>query len=299
MRDGAARETVSAYYPPRARWYSTLFFHAGQQVRRRVGLDKLHQTGELSWTGIFLSLIVPGLVFFVFGRRWLGWLFLAAYLLAGLGFVAALGFTAGGIAYGLLISLHATSIVYLEGHWLRESRFGVRLALALCTLIGVWALVYSPIIRFAETHWLLPVRQGEQVLLVYRGVPPASLKRGDRVAYRIGEGPSEAGRGGGVYLYSGLAVDPVLGLPGDRIQFTTQAVIVNAQTFPRAAYMPTEGEVNVPEKVWFIWPNLDIRMHGNVAAANISDTLLRAAMVAQTNIIGRPTQHWFGRRQWP
>jgi hypothetical protein len=299
MRDALARNTASAYYPPRARWYTTLVFHAGQQLRRRAGLDKLHLTSELSWPGLIVSLTVPGFVFFVFGRRLLGWFVFPAYCLAGLMFVAALGFTAGSIAYGLMISLHATSIGYLEGHWLRESTFRLRLALTLCTLVAVWALIYAPLVRFAENHWLVPVRRGERVLIVYRGVSPDHLKRGDWVAYRLHEAGGWGDGRGRVYLQSGLAIDPVLGLPGDHVRFSAESVVVNAQSFPRAPYMPTEGETVVPEKVWFIWPDLDITVRGGVAPANISATLQQAAMVAQTNIIGRPSRHWFGRRQWP
>ena len=276
-----------------------LVFRAGQQLRRRVGLDKLHRSGELSWSALIVSLVVPGFVFFVFGRRLLGWLFLAAYCLAGLMFVAALGFLAASIAYGLMISLHATSIGYLEGHWLRESTFRLRLALALCTLVADWALIYAPMVRIAENHWLVPVQRGERVLIVHRGVSPDRLKRGDWVAYRLHEAGGWGNGRGRVYLQSGLAIDPVLGLPGDRVQFSAEGVIVNAQSFPRAPYMPTEGEMVVPEKVWFIWPNLDITVRGGVAPADISATLRQAAMIAQTNIIGRPSRHWFGRRQWP
>lgn len=299
MRNGTVRDTVPAYYPPRARWYTTLFFHTGNQLRRRVGLDQLHLTGELSWLGLILSLVVPGFAFFIFGRRLLGWIFLPAWCLAGLVFVAALGFTAGSIAYGLIISLHATSIVFLEGHWLRDSGFGLRVVLALCTLVAVWALAYAPLVRFAENHWLLPVRLGERVLIVYRGVSTAKLERGDWVAYRLHEAGGWGEGRGRVLLESGLAIDPVLGLPGDLVRFTTQGVIVNTQTFPPAPYMPTGGELVVPEKVWFIWPHLDITVRGGVAPADITAALQRAALVTQTNIIGRPARHWFGRRQWP
>jgi len=48
-------------------------------------------------------------------RRLLGWLCLAAWLLTAVFFVGALGFTSGSVAYGLLISFHAASIVFLEG----------------------------------------------------------------------------------------------------------------------------------------------------------------------------------------
>ena len=300
MRDGMSKSTVSAYYPPRARWYNTLLFSLGQRLRRRVGLDRLHLAGEVTWPSLILSLLVPGFSFFLFGRRLVAWVVFPVYCLAGLAFIAALGFTAGSIAYGLMISIHATSIAYLEAHWLRDSGFGLRLGLALCTLVGLWALVYAPGVNFAEKHWLFPVRVGERVLIVWRGVSPAALKRGDWVAHRIHEGQAFGAEGrGNVYLESGLAIDPVLGLPGDHVRFGNEDVTVNGQTFPRGAYMPTTGELEVPEKVWFIWPNLGITVRGGVAPANISATLQRTAMVTQTNIIGRPTRHWFGRRQWP
>lgn len=299
MRNGTVRDTVPAYYPPRARWYTALLFRSGQQICRRAGLDKLHLTGELSWPGLFVSLVVPGFSFFIFGRRLLGWVFLPAYCLAGLVFVAALGFTAGSIAYGIMISLHATSIVFLEGYWLRDSGFGLRVSLALGTLVAVWALIYAPLVHFTENHWLFPVRLDGRVLLVHRGVSPAALQRGDLVVYRIGEQDSWSEARGSVILRSGLAIDPVLGLPGDLIRFTPQGVRVNTQSFPYQPYMPTAGELVVPEKVWFIWPSLAITVRGGVAAANITATLQRAALVTQTNIIGRPSHYWFGRRQWP
>ncbi len=299
MRDGMTKSTGSAYYPPRARWYTTFFFSLGQRLRRRFGLDRLHLAGEVTWSGLILSLLLPGFSFFLSGRRLIGWVVLPAYFLTVLVFVAALGFTAGSIAYGLMISLHATSIAYLEGHWLRDSSFGLRLGLALCTLIALWALVYAPGVNFAEKHWLFPVRVGERVLIVRRGVAPAALKRGDWVAYRIHADNSWDESRARVYLQTGLAIDPVLGLPGDFVRFGAEDVVVAGQSFPRAAYMPTTGELEVPEKVWFIWPNLDITVRGGVAPANISAALQRVALVTQTNIIGRPARHWFGRRQWP
>jgi hypothetical protein len=210
-----------------------------------------------------------------------------------------LGFPAASICYGLLISIHAISIAFLEGVWLKESRFSVRLGAALCTLVAVWGLIYAPLIRFVEQHWLLPLRVGDRVLIVHRGVAPKSIKRGDRVAYEISGDRVSSDREVPVLLGSGLGVDPVLALPGDRLRFTRQAVFVNGQAFPLAPHMPVEGEWVMPEKVWFIWPSLGIGGHGRVTEGSISATMQQAAMVTQNQIIGRPFRRWFGRRQWP
>jgi hypothetical protein len=293
------KEHVSAFYPPRARWYRRLFFPVVRAVRSTFHLERMRLPGELSTFDLGLSLVVPGFSFFVLRQRILGWSFLAAYTVAALVFIVALGFPAASIAYGLAISIHATSIVYLEGLWLRESRFGLRLGLALCTLVGVWGLVYTPIVALAERHLLMPLRLGERVLVVQRHVAPRTIKRGDWLAYETGD-ERQFGRGEGqVYLRSGLGIDPVLALPGDHVRFTPQGAWVNDQLFPLAPHMPTGGELVVPEKVWFIWPSLAITGHGRATESDLSALMQRIAMVEQTQIIGRPFRNWFGRHQWP
>jgi len=294
-----ARNEVSSYYPPRARWYSRIFFNVWRPVRRCIHLEKFLPPGAFSPLNLALSLALPGYAFFALGRRALGWLFVAAYVLAALVFVAALGYPAASVCYGLLISIHATSIAFLEGVWLKTARFRFRLAATLCTLFVVWALIYAPLVDFAEHHWLLPLRLGDRVLIVQRRVAPRSIQRGDWLAYEIRADHATGDTETPVYLSSGIGVDPVLGLPGDRLRFTPQAVFVNDEAFPLVPHMPVGGELVVPEKVWFIWPSLAISGHGRVTEASISATMQQAAMVAQKQIIGRPFKHWFGRRQWP
>ena len=214
-------------------------------------------------------------------------------------FIVALGYPVGSAAYGLAISLHAMSIVLLEGLWLKNARFGTKLSATMLTLFAVWALMYAPLVRLAERHWVMPLRVGNRVMIVQKGVAPQSIKRGDWLAYEIPPGHAPGAQAQYVHLGAGFGIDPVLGLPGDRVCFTPQGVLVNDQPFPRAPRMPTEGELVVPKKVWFIWPSLDIEVRGRVPEANISATLQRTAMVTQEQIIGRPFKHWFGRRQWP
>jgi hypothetical protein len=292
------KEESSSYYPPRSRWYTRLIFGVFRPVRRHTDLETLRLPGGLSIGSFMLSLILPSYAFFALGRELLGRVLVAAYGVAALVFLAALGFRAGGLAYGVLIGIHVTSVVFLEGGWLRESRFRLRIALALGTLISVWGLIYAPLMSLVERHWLLPIRLGERVLIIHRGVAPESLRRGDWVAYEF-SGNDLGGHGAAVYLTSGLGVDPVLALPGDRVQFTPQAVLVNGEALPRVPHMPTEGDLVVPEKVWFIWPTLAIHMRGGVPEGNISALMQSTAMVGQDHILGRPFKHWFGRRQWP
>ena len=289
----------SRYYPPRARWYSRAYFGLWRCVHRYVFLERFLPPGTLSPASLVLSLVLPGYAFFLLRRRLLGWLFGAGHVIAALVFLVALGFPAASVCYGLLISIHATSIVFLEGVWLKESGFGVRLAAAFCTLFAVWGLVYAPLVGYAEHHWFMPLRLGQRVLIIQPGVAPRAIKRGDWLAYQIQGDWGTGDHNNRVYLESGIGVDPVLGLPGDQLSFTEKAVWVNGAAFPLAPHMPTQGELVVPQKVWFIWPSLDISGHGHVTEANISATMQQTAMVTQKQIVGRPFRSWCGRHQWP
>jgi hypothetical protein len=268
-------------------------------VRRYIHLRRLFQAARLSGLQLVLSVAVPGLAFLLLGRRLLGWLVVAGYLTAALAFIAALGFPAASVSYGLLISLHATSIIFVEGLWLKESGFGARLAVAFITLFAVWGLMYAPLVEFAQHHWFMPLRQGNRVFVVQRGVAVNSIKRGDWLAYEIAGDNYRGEREAGLYLESGYGIDPVLALPGDRLRFTPEAVYVNDKPLPLMRHMPVQEELVMPEKVWFIWPSLDIYRNYGVPEASISASMQRTAMVAQKQIIGRPFKHWFGRRQWP
>jgi len=61
--------------------------------------------------------------------------------------------------------------------------------------------------------------------------------------------------------------------------------------------MPDSGEFIVPEKHWFIWPDLDISGHGNVRPESIKNAILELASVDETQYYGKPFQRWFGRKQ--
>jgi hypothetical protein len=296
MAQARLTDENTSYYPRRARWYTRILSAAARPVRRRV---LWRPSGQLSFRHVVPSIALPGFSFLALGRPLLGWSCLTLWLLAAVFFLVALGFPAGSLAFGLMISLHATSVVFLEGVWLREARFRTRLAVAFLTLLAVWGLIYQPAVNYSQRHWLMPLRLGNRVLIVRCGVPPQSIHRGDWLAYQIAGDLWAGGHEDATYLRSGLGVDRVLALPRDRVRFTRQTVFVNDQAFPHAPHMPEDGELVIPEKVWFIWPSLDITGHGRVVETQVSATMQRVAMVTQKQIIGRPFKHWFGRRQWP
>ncbi len=245
-----------------------------------------------------VCLIIPGGAFFILGRRVLGAAVGGLYLGAAALTVLRLGYFAGEFGFGMIISIHATSICYLETQWLKESPFRTRLALAVCTLLAVWGLAYLPLMSFAEAHWVMPMRRGHQVMIVKRRVPASSLKRGDWVAFEIQGNRFSVSREDAVILDSGLCLDKVLALPGDTVQFSNSTFFVNGVAMSAPPHMPRAGDFIVPEKTWFIWPNLAIyRNHG--ARGEVAGTIQEASMVAEKQMIGRVFESWCGRRQIP
>ena len=289
---------TSPYYPPRARWYSRLYYLLFG-LRRAMHLEKIHLPATVSSFQFIFSLLIPGYAFFAKGRSLPGWTFLTAYFLAVLLFAGWLGYPAGSIGYGFMISVHASSIAFLETYWLRnECRFRFRLAMAGLTLLAVWLLVYSPLLGFAERHWIMPLRVRENVVIVRRLTSPQGIKRGDWVMYSsAGSFTGDAHAGGAVWIRGGFGWGPVLGLVGDRVEFSTNSFIIAGVERPRLPHMPISGATVVPEKHWFIWPELDIAGHGNVGEAVLSATMLQLATVSHAQLIGKPFKHWFWRRQ--
>ena len=290
---------TSPYYPPRARWYSPLFYF-WFPFRRVLHLEKIHLPRGYSFHQFVLSLLLPGYAFFANGRRILGRVFMGAYFFSGLVFAVALGYQLGNIGYGLMISAHASSLIFLESHWLRRSEFALRFGLAIATLLALWLGVYSPMVDFAQRHWFMPLQVRGQVVIVRRGISPGHIQRGDRVMYRLLETETgEAHHGGAVWVRGGYGFGPVLALAGDRVEFSTNSYSVNGVSRPLLPYMPNGGEMVVAEKQWFVWPEFDINTHGNVNGANITAVMLQLATVSENQFVGQPFQHWFGRRQIP
>ncbi len=207
-------------------------------------------------------------------------------------FVRWLGYPAANVAFGLLLSLHATGLVYLLEPWLAGARFSMRILFSLIVLVTLASLLYLPIRNEIQAHWFTPLRVQGRVVVVRKHVSLGALQRGDLLAYEFGESASP-----GFNVQGGVGLGPVLALPGDLIRFSGATFAVNGQVRPSLEHMPAKGELLVPEKHWFIWPELAISGHGAVPADAISATLLQLGTLSEDQLLGRPCQRWFWRRQ--
>jgi hypothetical protein len=283
---------ASPYYPPRAKWYSPLF-QLGNALRRRAYLDRIQLPGGITLGAILKSVWWPGIAFFVRGEKLIGTAIMFASVWLTIIFIVWLGYPAANIAFGLLLSAHVTSLVFLCGSWLAGVRFRARIGFTLAVLLAVGLFVYAPLRNLLQTRWLMPVRTNERVVVVQRMASANSIQRGDWIAYTL---PSDRGVTG-VRIREGLGLGPVLATAGDQIQFTTNGFAINGKLRTALPHMPQSGELTVPEKHWFVWPDLAINAHGNVGEGPISATMLQLAIISETDFIGKPFKRWFWRRQ--
>jgi len=139
----------------------------------------------------------------------------------------------------------------------------------------------------------MPLQVNGRVVIVRHIFLTRTIKPGDWIAYNL----SDSNNTYYVRVDSGIAMGPVLAMPGDKVEFSATTLSVNGVSQPRLPNMPITGTFVVPEKRWFIWPDLARHGHGDVSEASISDKLLQLAMVKEEQLIGRPFQRWFWRRQ--
>src|SRR5712671_3680103 len=171
-------KNLSPYYPPRARWHSSLF-QAADGIRRRVGLDAIHLGEGLPGRFLVCGLLVPGLAFYLRGQRRIGQALVACGALLAVVFIIWLGYPLANMAFGLLLSLHTTSILFLFSPWLAEVRlpYRVMLGMALLTMIG--AGVYGPLRNLLQRHCWMPLRVHGRVVVVQKWSSARSVQRGE------------------------------------------------------------------------------------------------------------------------
>ncbi|MDR3460270.1 MAG: hypothetical protein P4N60_22810 [Verrucomicrobiae bacterium] len=287
----------SPYYPPRARWYA-VFFYFSHAIRRRLALDRLAFPSQMTIPGLLAGFLVPGLAVYLRGPRIWGQAAMAACLALFLVFIIWLGYPAANLAFGLMLSVHATGVVYYCGPLLAYEPFRSRLSFTLLVLLVIGLLVYLPARSVIQNYWLTPLRLNGQVVIVELNAHVRDIHRGSLVAYQLHDDErGEAHHGGAVRVRAGMGLGTVLAVAGDEVTFSTNLFSVNGVTHTNLSYMPVSGELIVAENHWFIWPSLDISGHGNVGAGNITAVMLDMANVSETQFYGKPFARWFGRKQ--
>jgi hypothetical protein len=287
---------VSTYYPPRARWYSPVF-HWRDTVRRHLMLDRIRLPRGITAWGFIGGCLVPGLAVYLRGPRLWGTAALAACGWLFLQFIIWLGHAWGNFAFGLMLSIHATGLVYYCSPLLIDTRLRYRLLFTAVVLITLGGLIYSPLRNTIQKHWLLPLQANGQVVVVQRQASANTVRRGDWIAYTLSGYVISVHGYGNAADHAGLGLGPVLAVAGDRVSFLTNAFAVNGRPRPLLPHMPVSGTVIVPGNHWFIWPDLAISGHGNVGEAAISDAMLRMADVSENQFVGKPFKRWFWRQQ--
>ena len=281
----------SAYYPPRARWYSPLL-SVGDALRRRLGVDALHSTLRIGFSEFVFGCLFPGFSFWAAGRTHAALAVIGAYLLSALLFLALLGYAVSNLAFGMMISLHVSSVLFALRLLLSEFTLGRRLLFSLATAVLLGGLVYAQVPHQLEKAGILPLRMNGKVIVAHLKRMPQPLQRGLWIVYR-----GQSSHNLGVIFSEGYGTGPVLAVPGDRVEFFQSAYKVNERAYPARQYMPRKGSLVLVENQWLVWPEFDTVRRNNVSDDVISQMVLEKALLAPAQIVGHPFRHWFGRRQ--
>jgi len=283
---------ASPYYPPRARWHRPRWNFAGA-LRRHVHLDRVVLPGTIACPAFVGGLLVPGLAFYVRGGRLWGKVALAASGVLFAAFIVWLGYPAGNLAFGLLLSIHSTGVVYLCEPLMSDVRFRTRIFFSMASLLALGALVYMPMRHLLQERCFMPMNVRGHVVIVRAYASIKSVRRRDWIAYTLKRDEGEPG----IYMRAGYGLGPVLATAGDRVKFGKTALEVNGVPMARQAYMPDSGELVVPENNWFVWPEVNISYGHGVGESAISATVLGMAVITKEQFIGKPFKRWFWRRQ--
>jgi hypothetical protein len=144
-----------------------------------------------------------------------------------------------------------------------------------------------------ERHWLMPLRINGRVLVVHTGLPHGQVKRGDWIAYRLPEFHIH-----GVWVaHENCTLGRVMAVAGDEVVFTPHSVLINGESRPLLAYMPTNGTIHVEQGCWIIWPEMAINNEGHVEPGIIEQAMMQMAIAPEISYVGVPYRHWFGRAQ--
>jgi hypothetical protein len=252
-------DVASPFYPPRARWYS-VFSRFGNAIVPRLALERLALPREMKIRELMAGFFLPGLAVWLRGpRRW-GKAALAGSAALLLIFIVWLGYPAANLGFGLLISLHATGFVYYCNPLMAREPLRSRLAFTILVLLAMGLGLYLPIQHAIQTHWLMPLRNGNQVIIVAVRGQPAGLKRGDWAAFTTDKG---------------VVFGPIMGLGGDHVD-----------------------SITVPENHWLIREQFARRYyHDGSFISSRSDMLEQLTIVSQDEFVGKPMHRWFWRKQ--
>jgi hypothetical protein len=278
----------SAYHPPRAPWYRNL----REVWYGLTRLDRVPLPGRLGGWTVIRGVLVPGQGWGIMGRGNAGWAVMAGWLVCLVLGLALLGTGIASVLFGVMIFLHATGLVMLFGPWIAPCGWMTRLASGLGMGALLTVFLYMPLQFWVTRNWVLPVTMEGRVVVVQVVKDPGRVRRGDWVLYQ-----QDRVHAGSVRLQEGLSMGPVLGMPGDEVEFLPTGVRSGGRVWPRQEGMPESGSVGVAADSWMIWPRWRVVVLQGLPPEVAHDLALQQSVVAQEKLVGRPFRHWFFRGQ--
>lgn len=217
---------------------------------------------------------VPGLVFLVRGQRRLGAVLMGLWLVALTECLIGVGLSNASLFFALASMIHSISaITVLRDVWTERQNEENKARPVIFGILLVTLLYYGVFQNQVLDRLVVALRVGHQLVLINPRTKPDSLGLGDWVAYRV------SARG------NSLGFGQILGLPGDKVQFSPGAVAVNGLRYERVSpQMPKAGEWTVPYDRFLVWQGRYGWVFGVV-------------LVDRPDVMGRPHKSWFGRTQ--
>lgn len=298
-----------AVVPPRASWVHSPTRWRQAWYRSRLGLKRIADAFRSRWVtnwstdvpDAVMGSVIPGLGLIRKGIGLLGWPLLIVWSAVLLATLASIGTLSYVFWISGLATIHAVGIVAamrpllrFEGVFWRAGfgvfcflivRFG---AYGAVEWVGSGLYVPLPLQGVISTQVL---RNGDGILYDGRWLRPDSFQRGDLVVFRIRGADI---RTGGTYWYvipDGLAVDRIVGVPGDRVELVNGSVLVNGEPAASYAYplgsLRQYGNVSVtlgPVEYAIFPSTVPFAVHGYVPVGSLVEIL---AHVHSDDILGR------------
>ena len=264
-------------------------------LRRNLHLENLslpRSAIPVTFRQLVFNLTLPGYAFARAGWPRIGVALAAVWAVAGLVFLMWLGYAVANIAFGLMMSLHVSSILQFLNRVGPGLSVWRRLGFSLVVLFVVGNLIYASGLRWIQSHLFLPLQTEGKVYVINPRVKPAALQHGDWVACE-----SPGGRYANVTIHSGYLLGPVLALPGETIQFGADEFQVNDTHGQRRPLMPAGGNLTLDGKTWLVWPALRTVTRYNASQSDIERAVLNMAQIRHEEMIGQPYRRWFWREQ--
>jgi hypothetical protein len=236
---------------------------------RAAGEMRLQLAGSVA--PLLWRLVIPGWPQFYAGQFWQGWFFLLSFLLCLAAAALCVGTDRGSIFLGSAFLVHQTALLDLFHQHLPDTSVGARIRRSLVGVVLLALIVWLPVCmlmaRIARPMTIEqsvgPLERGD-VVLVNHSTP---LRRGAIVVFYQPEGTFPAGtmevRGHREvvrFVTGGIAVDRILALGGDFVDWEYGRMMVNGAPSPWLPLNPIDRpatlRLTVPQGHVLIIPSL-------------------------------------------